>query len=111
MPSPSAEIIQLLSVFSVAFTVPIFAKVMVLIFGTILAPARHCYSDGQYRYNNSYKLPDGITKKLDHLPSINLEKHKSKNKQIFRELTSFPNPQSTPASPFLPSPDFRNTHS
>jgi hypothetical protein len=40
MPSPSAEIIQLLSVFSVAFTVPTFAKVMVLIFGTILAPGR-----------------------------------------------------------------------
>jgi hypothetical protein len=40
MPSPSAEIIQLLSVFSVAFTAPTFAKVMVLIFGTILAPGR-----------------------------------------------------------------------
>ncbi len=40
MPSPSGEIIQLLSVFSVAFTAPTFAKVMVLIFGTILAPGR-----------------------------------------------------------------------
>ena len=40
MPIPSAEIIQLLSVFSVAFTAPTFAKVMVLIFGTILAPGR-----------------------------------------------------------------------
>jgi len=40
MPSPSPEIIQLLSVFSVAFTAPTFAKVMVLIFGTILAPGR-----------------------------------------------------------------------
>ena len=40
MPSPSAESIQLLSVFSVAFTAPTFAKVMVLIFGTILAPGR-----------------------------------------------------------------------
>jgi hypothetical protein len=40
MPSPSAEIIQLLSVFSVAFTAPTFAKVMVLILGTILAPVR-----------------------------------------------------------------------
>jgi hypothetical protein len=40
MPSPSPEIIQLLSVFSVAFTVPTFAKVLVLIFGTILAPGR-----------------------------------------------------------------------
>jgi hypothetical protein len=38
MPSPSVEIIQLLSVFSVAFTAPTFAKVTVLIFGTILAP-------------------------------------------------------------------------
>jgi hypothetical protein len=40
MPSPSVEIIQLLSVFSVAFTAPTFAKVTVLIFGTILAPGR-----------------------------------------------------------------------
>ena len=38
MPSPSPKIIQLLSVFSVAFTAPTFAKVTVLIFGTILAP-------------------------------------------------------------------------
>ena len=40
MPSPSPEIIQLLSVFSVAFTAPTFAKVMVPIFGTILAHRR-----------------------------------------------------------------------
>ena len=40
MPSPSPEIIQLLSVFSVAFTAPTFSKVLVLIFGTILAPGR-----------------------------------------------------------------------
>jgi hypothetical protein len=40
MPSPSPEIIQLLSVFSFAFTAPTFAKVMVLIYGTILAPGR-----------------------------------------------------------------------
>jgi len=40
MPNPSPEIIQLLSVFSVAFSAPTFAKVMVLIFGTILAPGR-----------------------------------------------------------------------
>lgn len=40
MPSPSPEIIQLLSVFSVAFTAPTFAKVLVLIIGTILTPGR-----------------------------------------------------------------------
>ena len=40
MPSPSPVIIQLLSVFSVAFTAPTFKKAMVLIFGTILAPGR-----------------------------------------------------------------------
>jgi len=40
MPSPSAEIIQLLSVFSIAFTAPTFAKVLVLIIGTILTPGR-----------------------------------------------------------------------
>ena len=40
MPSPSPEIIQLLSVFSIAFTRPTFAKAMVLIFGAILAPGR-----------------------------------------------------------------------
>lgn len=46
MPSPSPEIIQLLSVFSVAFTVPTFAKVLVLIFGTILAPGRRTVTAG-----------------------------------------------------------------
>ena len=40
MPSPSPEIIQLLSVFSIAFTAPTFAKAMILVFGTILAPGR-----------------------------------------------------------------------
>ena len=40
MPSPSPEIIQLLSVFSIAFTAPTFQKALVLIFGTILAPGR-----------------------------------------------------------------------
>ena len=40
MHSPSPEIIQLIAVFSVAFTAPTFKKVMVLIFGTILAPGR-----------------------------------------------------------------------
>jgi hypothetical protein len=40
MPTPSAEIIQLLSIFASAFTAPTFAKVQVLIYGTILAPGR-----------------------------------------------------------------------
>ena len=40
MPSPSQEIIQLLSVFAKAFTVPTFANAMVLLYGTILAPGR-----------------------------------------------------------------------
>jgi len=40
MLSPSPAIIQLLTVFSVAFTEPTFKKVMILIFGTILAPGR-----------------------------------------------------------------------
>lgn len=40
MPSPSPEIIQVLSVFSVAFTAPTFAKVLVLVVGTVLAPGR-----------------------------------------------------------------------
>ena len=40
MPTPSAEIIQLLSVFSLAFSVPTFAKALVLVYGTILAPGR-----------------------------------------------------------------------
>ncbi|MBN2257503.1 MAG: transposase [Anaerolineaceae bacterium] len=40
MPSPSSDIIQLLSIFSIAFTTPTFAKAMVLILGTILAPGR-----------------------------------------------------------------------
>lgn len=40
MPTPSAEIIQLLSIFAIAFTVPTFAKVLVLMYGAILAPGR-----------------------------------------------------------------------
>jgi hypothetical protein len=40
MPNPSPEIIKLLSVFAVAFRAPTFAKVLVLIHGTILAPGR-----------------------------------------------------------------------
>lgn len=40
MPTPSTEIIQLLSIFAMAFTAPTFAKGLVLIYGTILAPGR-----------------------------------------------------------------------
>jgi DDE superfamily endonuclease len=40
MPTPSPEIIQLVSTFAVAFTLPTFAKVVVLIYGTVLAPGR-----------------------------------------------------------------------
>ena len=40
MPSPSQEIIQLLSGFAKAFTVPTFANALVLLYGTILAPGR-----------------------------------------------------------------------
>jgi hypothetical protein len=40
MPTPSAEIIQLVSTFAVAFSTPAFAKVVVLLYGTILAPGR-----------------------------------------------------------------------
>jgi len=40
MPTPSAEIIQVLSVFGAAFTVPTFAKALTLLNGTILAPGR-----------------------------------------------------------------------
>lgn len=40
MPTPSPEIIQLMSVFAVAFTAPTFAKALMLVYGTILAPGR-----------------------------------------------------------------------
>ncbi len=40
MPTPSPIIIQLLSTFAVAFTVPTFSKVVVLVMGTLLAPGR-----------------------------------------------------------------------
>jgi hypothetical protein len=40
MPSPSQEIIQLLSVFARVFTLPTFTNAMVLLYGTILAPGR-----------------------------------------------------------------------
>lgn len=40
MPTPSPEIIQLLSVFGIAFSVPTFANALVLLYGAILAPGR-----------------------------------------------------------------------
>lgn len=40
MPTPSLEITQLLSVFTIAFTAPTWKKALVLLFGTILAPGR-----------------------------------------------------------------------
>ena len=44
MPTPSVDIIQLLSMFSIAFTVPTFKNMMVLLVGTILAPGRRTVS-------------------------------------------------------------------
>jgi len=44
MPTPSAEIIQLLSTFAVAMTVPTFAKALVLLYGAILAPGTRTVS-------------------------------------------------------------------
>ncbi len=40
MPTPSASIIQVLGIFATAFTAPTFAKALVLLYGTILAPGR-----------------------------------------------------------------------
>jgi len=40
MPTPSAEITQLVAVFTVAFTAPTWANALVLLYGTILAPGR-----------------------------------------------------------------------
>lgn len=40
MPTPSLKIIQLLSVFAISFTAPTWAKALVLLCGTILAPGR-----------------------------------------------------------------------
>jgi hypothetical protein len=40
MPTPSPEIITILSVFAVAFTAPTYAKLLTLLYGTIMAPGR-----------------------------------------------------------------------
>lgn len=40
MPTPSGEIIALLSTFAVVFTEPTFRKALVILYGTILAPGR-----------------------------------------------------------------------
>jgi len=40
MPTPSLRIIQLLSIFAMSFTAPTWAKALVLLYGTILAPGR-----------------------------------------------------------------------
>lgn len=44
MTSPSPEIIRLLSTFAVAFSIPTFTNVIVLVCGTILAPGRRTVS-------------------------------------------------------------------
>src|SRR6266498_3704922 len=38
MPTPSTEIIQLLSAFAAATTAPVFARMLVLVCGAVLAP-------------------------------------------------------------------------
>ena len=40
MPSPSPEIVELLSVFAIVFTAPTWKNGLVLLFGVILAPDR-----------------------------------------------------------------------
>lgn len=40
MPTPSAEIIQLLATFATAMTVPTFNNALVLLYGSILTPGR-----------------------------------------------------------------------
>ena len=40
MPTPAPEIVQLLSVFAIAFTAPTWKNAVVLLFGAILAPGR-----------------------------------------------------------------------
>lgn len=44
MPTPPAEIIQLVATFAVAFSAPAFAKAVVLLYGTILTPGRRTVS-------------------------------------------------------------------
>lgn len=44
MPTPPAEIIQLVATFAVAFSAPTFAKAVVLLYGTILTPGRRTVS-------------------------------------------------------------------
>ncbi|MCP4165135.1 MAG: hypothetical protein GY759_04480 [Chloroflexi bacterium] len=40
MPTPAAEIVQLINVFAIAFTAPTWRKASVLLFGAILTPGR-----------------------------------------------------------------------
>jgi len=40
MPTPPPEIVQLVSMFAIAFTAPAFSKALVLLYGTILTPNR-----------------------------------------------------------------------
>jgi hypothetical protein len=44
MPTPSQEIIQLLSIFAASMTAPTFANALVLLYGAILAPGRRTVS-------------------------------------------------------------------
>ncbi|MBX3053214.1 MAG: transposase [Caldilineaceae bacterium] len=44
MPSPSSDIVQLLSAFAIAFTVPTYQRAMTLVYGTILSSGRRTVS-------------------------------------------------------------------
>ena len=50
MPTLSADIIQVLSIFTIAVTMPTFAKMVVLLQGTILTPGRRTITAALQRW-------------------------------------------------------------
>lgn len=66
MPTPSAEIISVLSVFAAAFTVAIFAKSLTLRYGSIMAPGRRALTaarkpaNGDTQYQNQGLLREAM---------------------------------------------------
>ncbi len=59
MPTPAPEIVQLLSVFAIAFTAPTWKNAQILLFGAILAPGATAtgftegYAGGQAGFNSA----------------------------------------------------------
>ena len=74
MPTPSPEIVQLLTIFAVAFTTPALAKATVLTYGTILAPGRRTVTAALRAMGLANEKEFGSTSSVNPLLSTNIKR-------------------------------------